>query len=79
MKAATQKQLTDEEWLRDLFGYEAKHPVAALAETASCNVAKQRQLDRFGKQGVNSTTKRCRSKARRPRTSAPCAARTSAQ
>jgi hypothetical protein len=34
MKAAARKKLTDEEWLRDLFDYEAKHPIAFASPRA---------------------------------------------
>ena len=34
MKAVAQKKLADEEWLRDLFDCEAKHPVALASPRA---------------------------------------------
>jgi hypothetical protein len=34
MKAVAQKKMTDEEWLRDLFDWEAKHPIAFASPRA---------------------------------------------
>jgi len=34
MKTVVQKKLTDEEWLRDVFDYEAKHPIAFASPRA---------------------------------------------
>jgi hypothetical protein len=34
VKKVAQKKLTSEEWLRDLFDYEAKHPIAFASPRA---------------------------------------------
>ena len=45
MNASAKKTLTDEKWLRDIFEYEAKHPIAFAAPSALAHARALVQLD----------------------------------